>query len=363
MSTTDLQVFLISPSQTIIYSLDDPQTDIKYMFNAETLSLMKNNEVTGYKDIAGHVTPIFGVKPIVLGYANGKFELVYAPRGLGYVFKSDGKLARHNRVPVSLKSEPIRIPDIEKVNLTFNSANLPELNLSDPDSEDIKKYISMSQQGIEYNINTTYDDFRKTKVNLPSSVKVAPVPVSIPTSQPSQPVAQPVAQPAAVALPPLTQTSMPQQYDVGSNEKDLNTPVKVAKSPSPRISKPKPADVVTINKSSVTDQEIENLKAEIIELRGIVKALIQRTYQLYPVEAPAQLRCGNIVGAMIKLDEIQKKMANNEIDRMDIDPLLQPYAGSHRNNVRMLTFYSKDGKIHHVRANYDAKTNKMEEPK
>lgn len=357
--STDLQVFLVAPSQTIVYSLDDPQTDIKYMFNAELLTLMKNTEITGYKEITGNITTAFGVKPIVLGYENGKFELVYAPRGMGYVFKSDGKLAHHNRIAVTLKSEPIKIPDIDRVNLTIKSDSLPELNLETPDIEDIKKYIAMSQQGIEYNINTTFDELRKpsgAKINLPSSIKSIPSAPS-PVSVPSSPV-------PAIVLPSLTQTCMPQQYDIGNSDKNPTAPVRAIKSPSPRISKPKAsADVVTINKSSVTDQEIEKLKNEIIEIRSIMKVFIQRTYQLYPIEMPEQLRYENVSGPVIKLEEIKKKMADNEIERMVVEPFFQPYAGSNRNNNRLLTFFAKDGKIFHTRANYDPKNNIMDEPK
>jgi hypothetical protein len=335
---SDLQIFLISPTQVIVYSLDDPNTNTGYIFNAELLTLMKDIQISGYTEISGHITSTFGVKPIVLGYENGKYEIVYAPRGLGYVFKSDGKLAKHNRIPVTLKSEPIKIPDIDKVNLSIKSDCLLELNLPDPDQEDIKKYISMSQQGIEYNINSTYAELCKPqKVNLPSSVKSTPT------------------------LPPISQTCLPQQYDVGGIDPAI--PVTSVKSPSPRISKPKASvDVVTINKSSITDQEIEKMKVEITELRSIVKALIQRTYQLYPVEVPPQIRIDNNIGTIVKLDEIQKKMTNNEIEKMVVEPLLQPYAGSHRNNIRFLTFYGKDGKVYHVRASYDPKTNKIDEP-
>lgn len=352
MSTDEeLQVYLISPMQIIIYSLDDPLTDIKYMFNAELLTLMKDIQVSGFKEILGNITPKFGVKPIVLGYENGKFELVYAPLGMGYVFKSDGKLACHNRSQVTLKSAPIRIFDIAKVNLTVKSDCLPELDLPEPDTEDIKKYILMSQQGIEYNINTTYDELRKPqKVNLPSSIKATAACEAVPV----------VAAVPAVVLPPLSQTSMPQQYD----DVNLNTPIRAMKSPSPRISKPKAsADAVTINKSSVTDQEIEKLKIEVAELRSIVKVFLQRNYQLYPIEMPEQLRLDNISGPVVKLEEINKKMANKEIADMKLDPLLQPYAGSNRGNNRLLTFIAKDGKLYHVRASYDPKNNKIDEPK
>jgi hypothetical protein len=319
-----LQVFLISPDQIITYSLDDPSSNKSYIFNAELLTVIKNPNIKGFTEVSGYITPSFGVRPVVLGYENDKYELVYAPRGMGYVFKSDGKLAQHNRIPVNAKSGIIKVTDIDKVNLSVNSECLVEVNLPDPDLEDIKKYISMSQQGIEYNINTTFDELRKSQ-------KVDPKPAPV--------------------LPSLSQQC------------EDKTPARTMKSPSPRITKPKTStEAVTINKSSVTDQEIEKLKVEVAELRSILRAFIQRNYQLYPVDCPTSIRHENIYGPKVELSEIQEKMKKKEIERTVIEPLLQPYAGSHRGNNRMLTYYTKDGKICHVRAKYDPKTNSVNEP-
>jgi hypothetical protein len=343
----ELQVFLISPLKVIVYNLDDPQTNNKYTFNAELLKLIPDPMIESYKEISGNITQSFGVKPVVLGYENDKLELVYAPRGLNYVFRSDGRLASHGRSQVILKSAPIKIPNIGDVNLSVASDSLPEIKLGEPDAENIMKYIKMSQQGIEYNIKSTYDELKKPKVNLPSSIKPsAPVAVEIIIPQKSVPVTQ---QPV---LPPIIQTSLPQNYD------DMGTPARGMKSPTPRIIKTKP-EVVIVN----DNKEVEKLKLEVIELRALLKAFMQRNYQLYPVDSPNEFTIDGKTGPVIKLAEVQAKMANNEIERMILDPLLQPYAGSNRNTNRFLTFYEKNGNICHVRASYDPKTNALDNPK
>ena len=373
MTTSELQVFLIDlidETKIIVYSFDDPISGNIFIFNAELLTVMKNVEVLGYTEILGNVTPRFGVKPIILGYENGKYELVYAPKGLGYVFKSDGKIARHNRIQVILKSEPIKVPNIDNVILNSKTNDLPEINLANPDSEDINRYIGMSQQGIEYSTNLTYDELTKPKFSLPSSRKVTPIvekiEVVLPKSQIQAPVVilpqiqTPVVQPTAVIvsqvqpnLPQICNSALPQQFDV---ENDGNRGLM---SPSPILTKPKKkAPTVSITSPEVT-AEIKELKTEVTELRSMLKALTQRIYQVYPVEMPQELRYNGKIGPIIDFDTIQKMMADQQISAMVVEPLFQPYGGSHRGTNRILTFTDKEGKIYHVRADHDNKTNNI----
>lgn len=360
---SELQVFLvdlIDGTKIIVYSLDDPITGNIVIFNAELLTVMREPQITGYTEISGDVTSKFGVKPIVLGYENGKYELVYAPRGLGYVFKSDGKIAKHNRIQVMLKSEPIKVPDLDKVILNSKTNDLPEISLATPDPDDINKYIAMSQQGIEYSTNLTYDELMKPKFSLPSSRKpiVEKIEVVLPRSQIKTPVIElvipPVQQPTIIVpqiqptLPQLNNSALPQQFDV-ENDGSL--------SPSPKITKPK--KISTPVASVEATAEIKDLKTEVAELRSMLKALTQRIYQVYPVEMPQELRYNGKIGPIIDFDVIQKMMSDNQIAGMVVEPLFQPYGGSHRGTNRILTFTDKEGKIYHVRADHNAKTNSI----
>jgi hypothetical protein len=365
---SELQVFLVDladQTKIIVYSLDNPQTGNLVIFNAELLTVMKNVQVTGYTEISGDVTSKFGVKPIILGYENGKYELVYAPKGLGYVFKSDGKIARHNQIQVILKSEPIKVPDLDKVILNSKTNDLPEIVLATPDTDDINKYIAMSQQGIEYSTNLTYDELMKPKFSLPSSKKpiIEKIEFVLPRSQ-IELVISPLQQPPTIilpqiqpnaiivpsqpTLPQLNNSALPQQFDIENGG---------SISPIPKIIKPK-----KISSPSVciqTDVEIKELKIEVAELRSMLKALTQRIYQVYPVEMPQELRYNGKIGPIIDFDTIQKMMSDNLITGMVVEPLFQPYGGSHRGTNRILTFTDKEGKIYHVRADHDAKTNNI----
>ena len=312
---------------------------------------MQDLPVIGYTEISGNITSKFGVKPVVLGYENGTYELIYAPKELNYVFKSDGKIAKHNKIPIVLQSQPIKIPDIDKMLLNSKTKNLPEVNLNNPNSDNIRKYIEMSQQGIEYTSNLSYDELKsleisisKPKITLPSSRKlpVKPLEIIVPQIEIVTPIPQ-------VEIITPCNSALPQQFDV-ENEGLM--------SPKPKITKPKKV-VVSLESTS----EIKELKIEVAELRSMLKALTQRIYQLYPVEMPQELRYNNKIGPVIPFEDIKKKMADNQITGMVVEPLFQPYGGSHRGTNRILTFTDKEGKIYHVRADHDCKTNSINPPK
>ena len=110
-------------------------------------------------------------------------------------------------------------------------------------------------------------------------------------------------------------------------------------------------------------QRINDLESEAKDLRSILKALNGRIYGIYPVELPSEIRIGGKATPVVSYDEITNGLTKNEFERHFLDPLLQPYAGSHRSNNRLVTMERKDGSVCHVKADYDAKTAKINPPK
>lgn len=320
-----LQVFLISlehSDKCIVYS--DPlnrQIEGNCIYNAGSLQLIANPYILAFTDISGFVTPAFGVKPLVLGYSNGLFEVLYAPSNSPYLFKSDGSLARHDRSQVKAKSV-IEVPELQ-VGPPCPQQLDPVL-LSEPNEESIQRYIQMSYQGIEYSTNRSYQEM--TTKTAPPPV-VAPVPPPIPA---------PISRPAA-----------------------SESPSDRARSPSPRQSRNAPPE----REVSDCEERVRALQQKVDDLEKVVEAMNRRNYKIYPVDMPTQFRVGNRMTPVIEVDEVKKKMANGEIVRVEFIPSFQPYAGSNRSNNRLLTFHGKDGSIYHVRADYDPKENQINPPK
>jgi hypothetical protein len=325
-----LQVFLVSLDglgQCIVYS--DPlnqQAEGNCIYNAGSLALIPDPYILAFTGISGSVTPTFGVRPLILGYANGIFEVLYAPSNSPYLFRSDGSLARHNRSEVKVKSV-IRVPDLQQSSLSQDCPQqLVEIPLAEPNEQSIQRYIQMSHQGVEYSTNRTYQEL--TARAPPPSQPVPPVVPPIPT---------PVSRPAA-----------------------SESPGERARSPSPRQSRP-----LSPEKEPTDEQEerLRFLQQRVDDLEKIVEAMNRRSYKIYPVDMPTQLRVGKRLTPVIEVDEAQKKVANGEIERVEFIPSFQPYAGSNRSNNRLITFYAKNGDIYHVRADYDPKENKINPPK
>ncbi len=298
---TPLQVFLISPGKIVVYSFTDPSTGEDIIFNAGSLTRVSNPEISEVTPITGQITHKFNVKPSIIVFENGKSEVVYAPSGSSYLYSSDGSKAKHNKSKVTAISK-ISIPDIEK-----SSPNeLLPMNLAEPNIECIQKFVDMSFQGDEY----------------PTSI-----------------------------------------------EDSSESPKTVAKSPSPRMKSPPEylmqapnPSVESTAKITQLREELAECKQDIADLRSIVKALNQRIYQIYPVDLPTSIRVDKKQTPVVSLDEITKKTNEGKIERWVLDPMLQPYAGSHRSHNRLLTFYEKDGSVCHVRAEYDAKTSRINPP-
>jgi len=143
--------------------------------------------------------------------------------------------------------------------------------------------------------------------------------------------------------------------DEGTGEPG-ESPQKEIRSPSPRT-QPHPSPVPPLD-----NEELEELRKEVSELREIVRAMNQRLYRIYPVNIPPELRIDGKLATVISVQDIRKKMENDEIERYLLDPMFQAFAGSHRTNNRFLTFYSKDGSIYLVRADYNPQSNEINAP-
>lgn len=139
---------------------------------------------------------------------------------------------------------------------------------------------------------------------------------------------------------------------------------KISDLPCDDITSPSPLVFPTEQCTADSVSDIVQLREEVKELRSIVESLIKRVYQIgYPINVPKEIKYDGKEGNVITFDEIQTKLQNNEVEKMEMVALLQPYAGSHRSSNRMLTFHTKDGETYHVRGSYDAKTNKLDPPK
>lgn len=328
----DLRVFFVLPAKMIVYSLEDDQGN-KFIYNAGSLKhIDPTMEITGFTEISGIITNRFETKPVVVGYSNDKLEVVYAPQKFPYVFTSDGFPARTNQEAVVRAT--ILVPDLDKSVISSEDNLLVELPLTEPNSDSLSKYFELSEKGKTQNVSENYFDLKtKELLQLSTRVPKAQIPTVSMTSLCNEPV-----------------DSSPQ------------TNSRIPRSPSPRIFTPKAEPKEKISDTSELSQQINDMKTYISELEGVVRAMGQRLYQIYPVDCPKELRVNGKLTKIITVPEIQEKMNQHEIERFDLDPCLQAYAGSHRRNNRMLTFYSKDGEMYLVRADYDPKTNKINPP-
>lgn len=321
----NLRAFLVLPSNIIIYSLKNDQSE-KFIYNAGSLQRIDPSmEVTGFIEIAGSVTDKFGVHPVILGYDNDKLEVVYATQQIPYIFTSDGLPAKSDQGMVIVRAN-VLIPDLEKSTISREVENLVSMDLQKINEEVLLNYINLSKEGKPQDTTKSYFDLLKTqtKKDTPSE-KFLGLYIDVSGKNP--------------------------------------TAQRSARSPSPRMIPEK-----IINEDSQLDlkeciRKIENLTAKLQDAEDIIKIMNQRLYQMYPIDCPNKLRIDGKSIPVISVDEIKKKMSANEIERFSMNPVLQGYAGSHRSNNRMLTFYAKNGDVYLVRADYDVKTNKINPPK
>jgi len=299
---TALKAFFILPEGIVVYSLDNPNkgTDT-YIYNAGSLERVRDPKMESYSEIDGLVSSEFGTKPVVVCYKDGRFEVLYAAPDKSQLMRSDGSIAQPSASPVTATSV-IQVPNLELDEV--GSDRVTALALREPSRLSLENYIKLSRPMMEL-----------VPPPVRPTVEVASTPNVIPAD---------------------IQQAAP-------------------RSPSPRLTK--------VQKTPQQNTEVAELRQEIEQLKSIINAMNRRNYKIYPVDLPAQIKVKGVLAPVISVDEINKKMTGAEIERFEMDPMLQAYAGSHRSNNRLLTFYGKNGEVYHVRADYDAKTNKINPPK
>jgi hypothetical protein len=304
------KVFLISPLRVVIYSFSGDDS-ISYIYNAGSLEPIRNPKIDSFKEITGVVTTRFGVNPVIVGYDDDSFEILYSPPRSGILLQSDGSAANSRGRKVTVISS-ILIPDLSR---SYIGSSIRSVDLDDPDVSLIQNYIDQSQM----------------------SQPMSPEPSN-------QMLAQPISVPVGV-------------NSIDSPVYSNDSPRDTIKSPTPKLVIIKPEQI------NIEQEEIKKLREEVRELRSMLKAFVQRSYKMYPVDCPSNLRIDNKLAPVISFEDAQAKLNKNEVERCVMDPLLQAYAGSNRGNNRLVTLFSKDGNIYHVRAEYDPKENKINPPK
>jgi len=369
--STDFRIFLVSPANIIVYSFDDPKGK-GLIYNAGSLEYVDSSiEITGFTEIKGTVTKRFGVNPVVLGYDNNTLEIVYAPEKIPYIFKSDGSPAQSDQGEVIVRAS-ILIPDLKKSTISEEVSQLTKIPLQNFNESSLTEYIRLSQK----------KRMQKTKENFFDSQEIMP-PSSIDKDNQPEKVSILTTESMAMPMTHIDESPIIVPEELLDPKQEYNNADNVCpiKSPSPRIIPEKPhefsldpfiEELFSAQQDTSTNvrekdlaqikEEIAQLQMELKELEGIVKAMNQRLYRIYPVDCPNKLRVDGKMVQLIDVAEIKKRMSDNEIERFSMEPHLQAYAGSYRSNNRMLTFYAKDGNIYLVRADYDAKTNKINPP-
>jgi len=89
------------------------------------------------------------------------------------------------------------------------------------------------------------------------------------------------------------------------------------------------------------------------DLSLVVESLIKRIYQIYPISMPKELIYNNEKISLISWSQAEKLKSENKIVSHTIEPLLQPFAGSHRNNNRMILIQTTDNKKYYCQVKYD----------
>lgn len=326
----ELHVFLVSFSdgeRCIVYSDPlDGQTDENNIYNAGSLRLITNRQVTDFVRIDGKITARFGVKPLVLGFSGGRFEVFYAPTTPEFLFRSDGTLATHGQNQVKTRSV-ISIPDERSKDVY----ELIPIRLNEPNESTISTFIQMSSDRKEYSEEKSYiemipDTMKKADEELRGEL----VRVQAETSRVQE---------------ELNRVKDDVKEELNRVKDDLKSQLDVTKS-----------ELVT------TKNELEELKFKVTEMEKIIETMNRRMYRIYPVEIPTHIKIGEAYSDLIDAVDAKEKLASGSIEKIELIPSLQPYAGSQQSANRLVTIYDKQGNLYHSRVVYDAESNTIEEP-
>jgi len=94
-----------------------------------------------------------------------------------------------------------------------------------------------------------------------------------------------------------------------------------------------------------------------------VQTFFQQIYGL-PVETPQSLPVPGVglYGDFISFEEAANLLSQNLISQVNLDALLQPWAGPPGTPNRVLTLVGTDGRVLFVKAQYDLTTNQIFPP-
>lgn len=329
--TYQLRIFFVHSAKVFVYSLEHEK--IPYIYNG-SLELYHLNNIDSYDEVEGVITDSFGVIPVVLVMSSGKYRIVYAPEDSEYVYSSDGKPALHNGEKVVGESFML-MPDVDKSKI--GSDKLAPISLNKYSEASIRKFCVLSCEGKEQDTNLSYQDYLKKKENSEKQIAL---------------------------IDSMPKISQPVVSNLSSPPRDPNgSPSNGFRSPSPKVEEQPSPEKIENTKISNLENKLEKAEKHIDRLEHLIKTLNQRLYQIYPVKYPQVITSNGHDGEIISVKEIREKMDKGEIHKYELDPMIQPYAGSHRSDNRFLTFYSKDGSVYLVRVFYDTKENKFDEPK
>ena len=106
-------------------------------------------------------------------------------------------------------------------------------------------------------------------------------------------------------------------------------------------------------------------KPELFSSIEPIDPIVKESFEMFlkqlhkiPIAFPDFLIINNLRADFISLNQYHKL----ELERIHLDPILQPWAGSPSNPNRIITLFAKNGSIYLIRAKYDTKTNIISEP-
>ena len=116
-------------------------------------------------------------------------------------------------------------------------------------------------------------------------------------------------------------------------------------------------DIVTkiIERPDIQEDEINIPDPLLIES---YETFLKRLYGI-PIQLPEFLIINGLRVNFIPFQQIVQMLAQNQIERYDIDPLLQPWSDS---SNKIITMFGRNGMTYLVKAQYDGKTNQIFPP-
>ena len=329
----EIKLFIAQPINQPLYSIRNTETGIQTLINAATLEPLADayaKKITQTIRIKGDVITDYDVAPLIVGNTNNEYFIVYAPRKQNSIYDS----ARNN---------------IEKMNygelVSVVEIAIPDLNLYKSGILLPIKLLPANMESL-FNFINKQENFNNQQENVGN---YSPAPVSyyneIDLFQERQE--------RQVNTTPLSNTPIVQyRADPGTGSSIELTEIKTELE--------KKINSIQSEQSNKNNQ-IGEIKKDIAQLFDVLEALIKRIYggYMYPVIRKTPLRIEGRELEKMSVEDYNKLSAEGKFDRVLFDAILQPYAGSQRNDNRILTVYDKNGGAFYVECNYDPKTQKV----